>query len=144
MFECYTLFPGFPSLLMYITLKRMMRVIFLGELLLLNHSLVRLPSHQTIPIHSPSNLSGRLGFGFVISRTNKPRFASRLHTSRNQFIPSSFSFTRDSAGQENWRGTKQLGEQLKEKWHQLRSNYMREKRSKKHKPSGSGAKAKST
>ncbi|GFQ82071.1 hypothetical protein TNCT_349061 [Trichonephila clavata] len=69
------------------------------ELLLLNHSLVRLPSHQTIPIHSPSNLSGRLGFGFVISRTNKPRFASRLHTSRNRFIPSSFSFTRVSAGQ---------------------------------------------
>ncbi|GFQ88187.1 hypothetical protein TNCT_356131, partial [Trichonephila clavata] len=46
--------------------------------------------------------------------------------------------------EENWRGTKQPGEQLKEKWHQLRSNYMREKRSKKHKPSGSGAKPKST
>ncbi|GFQ80241.1 hypothetical protein TNCT_736291 [Trichonephila clavata] len=36
------------------------------------------------------------------------------------------------------------GEQLKEKWHQLRSNYMRAKRREKHKPSGSGAKPKST
>ncbi|GFS60882.1 hypothetical protein TNCV_2002351 [Trichonephila clavipes] len=39
--------------------------------------LLRLPSHQTTPIHSPSNLSDRLGFGFVISRSNKTRFASR-------------------------------------------------------------------
>ncbi|GFR00923.1 rho guanine nucleotide exchange factor 10 [Trichonephila clavata] len=36
------------------------------------------------------------------------------------------------------------GEQLKEKWHQLRSNYMRAKRRGKHKPSASGARPKST
>ncbi|GFR29761.1 uncharacterized protein TNCT_699551 [Trichonephila clavata] len=36
------------------------------------------------------------------------------------------------------------GEQLKEKGHQLRSNYMRAKRRENHKPSGSGAKPKST
>ncbi|GFW49858.1 reverse transcriptase domain-containing protein [Trichonephila clavipes] len=36
------------------------------------------------PIHSPSNLSDRPGFGFVTSRSNKPRFASRIHTNRNR------------------------------------------------------------
>ncbi|GFX34481.1 hypothetical protein TNCV_3657191 [Trichonephila clavipes] len=57
------------------------------------------PSHQTTLIHSPSNLFDQPGFGFVISRSNKLRFVSRLHTRQNRFNPSSFSFSRDSACQ---------------------------------------------
>ncbi|GFW06503.1 hypothetical protein TNCV_2188361 [Trichonephila clavipes] len=45
-----------------------------------HHYNVRLPSHQTTPIHSPSNLSDQPGFGFVISRSNKLRFTSRIPT----------------------------------------------------------------
>ncbi|GFU97597.1 hypothetical protein TNCV_190051 [Trichonephila clavipes] len=60
----------------------------------------RLPSHQTTPIHSLSNLSDRPRSGFVISRSNKRRFASLLLTNRNRFNPLS-SFTRDSTGHED-------------------------------------------
>ncbi|GFU55235.1 hypothetical protein TNCV_427331 [Trichonephila clavipes] len=50
----------------------------------------RLPSYKTTPIHSPSNLSDRPGLGFVISHSNKPRFASCIHTNRYRFNPPSF------------------------------------------------------
>ncbi|GFT05406.1 uncharacterized protein TNCV_124161 [Trichonephila clavipes] len=53
-------------------------------------SILRLPPHQITPIHSITNLSDRPGFGFVISRSNKARFASRIHTNRNRFNPPSF------------------------------------------------------
>ncbi|GFW53911.1 hypothetical protein TNCV_2447021 [Trichonephila clavipes] len=50
---------------------------------------LRLPSHQTTPINSPSNLSDQPEFGFVISHSNKLRFASCIHTNRNRFNPPS-------------------------------------------------------
>ncbi|GFW81646.1 THAP domain-containing protein 3 [Trichonephila clavipes] len=56
-----------------------------------------LPSHQTTPIHSPSNLSDRPGFGSLISSSNKLRFASRIHANQYWFNPPSFQLTRDSA-----------------------------------------------
>ncbi|GFW80747.1 uncharacterized protein LOC103524116 [Trichonephila clavipes] len=55
---------------------------------------LRLPSHQTTPIHSPSNLSDRPGIGFILKPQLRPRvsgynlFPSKLEFECKQLINS--------------------------------------------------------
>ncbi|GFU02805.1 hypothetical protein TNCV_1893371 [Trichonephila clavipes] len=57
-----------------------------GALILMKNSI----NHFSNPIPQLQYLSDRPGFGFVISRSNKLRFAFRIHTKRNRFNPPSF------------------------------------------------------